>query len=131
MLEHKGLYWSKVPGTEEAKTFEPDSEYIVPLGKSRIDQVASEEATENGESCVVITYGMGVYWAKAASKKFEGQVEILDLRTLNPLDWEGVIAAVKRHNKALVLTEEPLLNSFAESLAVEFHKSVSKFWMLL
>ena len=117
MLEHKGLYWSKVPGTEGAKTFEPDSDYIIPLGKSRIDQEATEEAIENGESCVVITYGMGVYWTRAASEAFKGQVEILDLRTLNPIDWEGVIASVKRHNKALVLTEEPLLNSFAESLA--------------
>jgi len=117
MLEHKGLYWSKVAGTEEAKTFEPDSEYIVPLGKARTAQPASEEAMENGESCLVITYGMGVYWAKAASKVFEGQVEILDLRTLNPIDWEGIVEAVKRHNKAMVLTEEPLLNSFAESLA--------------
>lgn len=117
MLEHKGLYWSKVPGTEEAKTFEPDGEYIIPLGKARVAQEASEEAIENGESCVVITYGMGVYWAKAASKSFEGQVEILDLRTLNPLDWQAVVGAVERHNKVLVLTEEPLMNSFAESLA--------------
>ena len=68
----------------------------MPLGKARIAQAASEEAIENGESCVVITYGMGVYWAKAASKAFEGQVEILDLRTLNPLDWEGVVEAVNR-----------------------------------
>lgn len=117
MLEHKGLYWSKVPGTEAAKTFEPDGEYIIPLGKSRIEQEATTEAIENGESCTVITYGMGIYWAKAASKAFEGQVEIVDLRTLNPLDWEGVLASVKRHNKVLVLTEEPLMNSFAESLA--------------
>lgn len=117
MLEHKGLYWSKVPGTETAKTFEPDSDYIIPLGKARIDQEANAEAIENGESCVVITYGMGVYWAKAASKKFEGRVEILDLRTLNPIDWEAIKEAVARHNKALVLTEEPLMNSFAESLA--------------
>lgn len=117
MLEHKGLYWSKVPGTEAAKTFEPDSDYIIPLGKARVDQEASAEAIENGESCVVITYGMGVYWAKAASKKFGGRVEILDLRTLNPIDWEAIKEAVARHNKALVLTEEPLLNSFAESLA--------------
>lgn len=117
MLEHKGLYWSKVPGTEEAKTFEPDNEYIIPLGKSRVAQEASAEAIENGDSCTVVTYGMGVYWAKAASKQFKGRVEILDLRTLNPLDWEGVVASVRRHSKALVLTEEPLMNSFAESLA--------------
>ena len=117
MLEHKGLYWSKVPGTDGAKTFEPDAEYIIPLGKANVIQEAAKDCIENGESCVVITYGMGVYWAKTASKNFKGQVEILDLRTLNPLDFEGVVSAVKRHNKALVLTEEPLMNSFAESLA--------------
>lgn len=117
MLEHKGLYWSKVPGTEDAKTFEPDAEYVVPLGKARIGQEASEEAIENGESALVITYGMGVYWSKAASKQFKGQVEILDLRTLNPIDWGMIKERVAVHNKALVLTEEPLLNSFAESLA--------------
>jgi len=117
MLEHKGLYWSKVPGTDGAKTFEPDGEYIIPLGKSNVVQKASEENINNGESCVVVTYGMGVYWSLAASKNFKGQVEILDLRTLNPLDWDGVLASVKKHNKVLVLTEEPLMNSFAESLA--------------
>ena len=117
MLEHKGLYWSKVPGTEGAKTFEPDAEYIIPLGVARVDQEAGKEAVENGESCVVITYGMGVYWAKAASKQFSKRVEILDLRTLNPIDWKGIMASVKRHNKVMVLTEEPLMNSFAESLA--------------
>jgi 2-oxoisovalerate dehydrogenase E1 component len=117
LLEHKGLYWSKVPGTLDAKTVEPDEEYIIPLGKARIVQEASEEHVQSGASAVVITYGMGVYWAKEASKNFEGQIEILDLRTLNPLDWEAVVASVRKHNRAFVLTEEPLLNSFAESLA--------------
>ena len=70
-----------------------------------------------GQSAVIITYGMGVYWAKAAEKKFAGRVEILDRRTLNPLDWDAVVESVKKHNKAMVLTEEPLMNSFAESLA--------------
>ncbi len=117
MLEHKGLYWSKVPGTEEAKTFEPDGDYIIPLGKARIALEASEEKIAKGESCVVITYGMGVYWATAASSQFDEAVEIIDLRTLNPLDWDTISASVQKHNKALVLTEEPLMNSFAESLA--------------
>ena len=117
MLEHKGLYWSKVPGTEEAKSLEPDADYVLPLGKARVVQEASEEKLDEGDSCGVITYGMGVHWARAASKQFPGQVEILDLRTLNPLDWEACQQLVKRHGKVLVLTEEPLLNSFAESLA--------------
>ncbi|QIX59824.1 tungsten formylmethanofuran dehydrogenase [Hymenobacter sp. BT18] len=117
MLEHKGLYWSKVPGTEDAKTVEPAPGYVIPLGKAAIAQEASPEKLASGETCVVVTYGMGVHWAKTASRQFAGQVEILDLRTLNPLDWEAVQAAVQRHGKALVLTEEPLLNSFAESLA--------------
>ncbi|MBD2716667.1 hypothetical protein KBK19_16605 [Microvirga sp. STR05] len=117
MLEHKGLYWSKVPGTEEAKTVEPATGYVIPLGRAAIAQEAAADKLRNGETCVVVTYGMGVYWAKTASRQFPGQVEILDLRTLNPLDYEAVEAAVRRHGKALVLTEEPLMNSFAESLA--------------
>lgn len=117
MLEHKGLYWSKVPGTGDAKTFEPDEDYILPLGKALVVQEASEESIEAGKSLVVITYGMGVHWAKNASKSFKDQVEVLDLRTLNPLDWQQVVERVKTNNKAFVLTEEPLMNSFAESLA--------------
>jgi 2-oxoisovalerate dehydrogenase E1 component len=122
MLEHKGLYWSKVPGTPEAKTIEPDEDYIIPLGKANIVQFAEEEKVGDGKSAVVITYGMGVYWAKEASKKFPGQLEIVDLRTLNPLDWETIKSRVENHNRAFVLTEEPLLNSFAESLAGRISK---------
>lgn len=72
---------------------------------------------ESGESAVIITYGMGVYWAKEAAKSFPERIEILDLRTLNPIDWEAIVESVKLHGRAFVLTEEPLLNSFAESLA--------------
>lgn len=117
MLEHKGLYWSKVPGTEDAKTVEPSGDYVLPFGKAAIVLPAAREAIENGESLCVITYGMGVYWAKAAARDFEGQVEVVDLRTLFPLDEEMVFAAVKRHGKCLVLTEEQQNNSFAEALA--------------
>ncbi|GAA4358114.1 thiamine pyrophosphate-dependent enzyme [Hymenobacter saemangeumensis] len=117
MLEHKGLYWSKVPGTEDAKTVEPAAGYVIPLGKAAVAQEADLEQLRRGNTCLVVTYGMGVYWAKAASKDYPGQVEILDLRTLNPLDFDAVATATRRHGKVLVLTEEPLLNSFAESLA--------------
>lgn len=122
MLEHKGLYWSKVPGTLDAKTIEPDADYIIPLGKALIVQEATEEAVEAGESAVIITYGMGVYWAKEASKRFPGRVEVMDLRSLNPLDWDAIVSSVRKHNRAFVLTEEPLVNSFAESLAGRISK---------
>lgn len=117
MLEHKGLYWSKVPGTNAAKTIEPDEHYVVPLGKARIALQANNDKVSNGESLTVITYGMGVHWALNAAQQFKGQVEIIDLRTLNPLDEATIYQSVKRHNKCIVLTEEPLANSFAESLA--------------
>jgi 2-oxoisovalerate dehydrogenase E1 component len=65
----------------------------------------------------MITYGMGVYWAQEASRSFERRVEIIDLRTLNPIDWTAIVASVQKHGRAFILTEEPLLNSFAESLA--------------
>jgi 2-oxoisovalerate dehydrogenase E1 component len=123
MLEHKGLYWSKVPGTEDAKTPEPSKDYILPLGKANIILNAAEEQINQGESCVVITYGMGVYWAKAAAKKFNKQIEIVDLRTLYPLDEALVYERVRLHGKCLVLTEEQQNNSFAEALAGRISKN--------
>lgn len=123
MLEHKGLYWSRVQGTEDAKTVEPSREYVLPFGKAAIVLKASDDAVFSGESVCVITYGMGVYWAKAAGKSFDGQVEIVDLRTLAPLDEELIFATVKKHGKCLVLTEEQQTNSFAEALAGRISKA--------
>lgn len=123
MLEHKGLYWSKVQGTDDAKTPEPDREYILPFGKANTVVKADPEKIENGTSCVVITYGMGVYWAKAAAQQFSGMVEVIDLRTLFPLDEELIFERVKAHGKCLVLTEEQQNNSFAEALAGRISKN--------
>ena len=87
MLEHKGPYWSKVPGTEDVKRPEPTRDYILPLGKAGIVQEARADRIRDGKTCCVITYGMGVY------------------------------ATAAKHGKCLVLTEEPQNNSFAEALA--------------
>lgn len=117
IFEHKGLYWSKVPGSKEARTVEPDEDYLIPLGKGRIYLEADAEKLEEGDSCVVITYGMGVHWARNAARELDGRVEVVDLRCLAPYDWDLVKERVLLHGKALVLTEETLTNSFAESLA--------------
>jgi len=112
ILEHKGLYWSKIKGTEKAKTIEPSSDYIIPFGKGRI---ALESDNFDNTICIV-TYGMGVHWALNAAKSHKGKVEIIDLRTINPLDEVLVFNTVNKHGKCLVLTEEPFQNSFAQSL---------------
>jgi 2-oxoisovalerate dehydrogenase E1 component len=117
MLEHKGLYWSKVPGTEGAMSIEPDEDYIIPLGKGRIVQTASEENIARGKSCCIITYGRGVYWSLTAAEKHQNQVEIIDLRTLNPLDMELINSTVRKHNKVLLVTEESIEATFTLGLA--------------
>ncbi len=115
MLEHKGLYWSKIKGTEDAATVEPDEDYVLPFGKAR--EVLTAESSQNHNSVSIITYGMGVYWAKQAAKGFPNQVEIIDLRTLVPLDEETIFNSVKKHNRCIVLTEEAKQNSFAQSIS--------------
>ncbi|RYY70600.1 MAG: tungsten formylmethanofuran dehydrogenase [Chitinophagaceae bacterium] len=127
MLEHKGLYWSKVPGTEEAKMTEPGSDYVLPLGKANVILEADADNVANGESACVITYGMGVYWAKAAAKEFPRQIEIIDLRTLFPLDEALIFSTAKKHGKVLILTEEQQNNSFAEALAGRVSKACFNF----
>lgn len=126
MLEHKGLYWSKIKGTEDAKTIEPDEDYVIPFGKARIVQEATTENINNGKSITVITYGMGVYWAKAAAKKFEGQVEIIDLRTIAPIDEAAIFESANKHGKCLVLTEEPVFNGFSQSIAARISENCFK-----
>lgn len=116
IFEHKGLYWSKVPGTKRAKTIEPAEDYVLPFGKANVVQAASEEAVANGECATIITYGMGVHWALNAASNFPGQIEVVDLRTLSPLDEATIFASVKKNNRCLVLTEEPIQNSFARNL---------------
>jgi len=115
ILEHKGLYWSKVKGTEAARVNEPSEDYVLPFGKANLVQEIWEQETD--ETITVITYGMGVHWALNASAMMTNQVEIVDLRTLYPLDEETLFKSVKKAKKCLVVTEEPVNNSFARSLA--------------
>jgi 2-oxoisovalerate dehydrogenase E1 component len=127
MLEHKGLYWSKIPGTEGAMSIEPDEDYIIPFGKARIVQEAKNTEIESGKSCVVITYGRGVYWTLEAAKEFEGKVEIVDLRTLNPLDFETINEVSKKHGKVLLVTEESEEATFTLGLAGRIQRDNFKF----
>lgn len=117
IFEHKGLYWSKVPGTKGATSLEPSEDYILPFGKAWVLQEIWKQ--EEQETLSIITYGMGVHWAlnAAASLDMQDRIEVVDLRTLHPLDYETVFASVKKCGKCLVVTEEPSENSFARALA--------------
>ncbi len=115
ILEHKGLYWSKVKGTDAAKVNEPSEDYMLPFGKANIVQEIWEQETD--ETMTIITYGMGVHWALNASATMKNQVEIIDLRTLYPLDEDAIMKSVRKTKKCLIVTEEPTNNSFARSLA--------------
>jgi len=127
MLEHKGLYWSKIPGTEGAMSIEPDEDYIIPFGKARVVQEANQTVIDKGESAVIITYGRGVYWALEATKEFEGRVEIVDLRTLNPLDHEKINEVAQKHGKVMLVTEESTEASFTLGLAGRIQRDNFKF----
>ncbi len=114
ILEHKGLYWSKVPGTKGATSIEPSEDYVLPFGKANVLQEIWKQ--DEKETMTMITYGMGTHWAMNASQGQRKNIEIIDLRTLFPLDEETIITSVKKTGKCLVVTEEPVNNSFARAL---------------
>jgi len=122
IFEHKGLYWSKVPHTETARRPMPAEDYILPFGKAFITLAADGDSIGNGEAITVVTYGMGVHWALGAAQQFPGRVTVLDLRTLVPLDEQLIYETVRQHGRCLVVTEEQVSNSFAQSLAARIQE---------
>lgn len=127
LLEHKGLYWSKIEGTEGAMSIEPDEDYTIPIGKARIVLESKEEFVEKGKSLGIVTYGRGVYWSLEAAKQFTDQVEILDLRSLNPIDLEAIINLSKKHGKIIIVTEESNECGFGLSLAGRIQKNAFQY----
>ena len=127
IFEHKGLYWSKIKGTEGAITVEPDEAYVIPFGKARTVIEANSNRIAQSESMVIITYGRGVYWSLEAGEAFEGQVEILDLRTLSPIDEDAIFEAVKKHSRAMLVTEESIEATFTLALAGKIQKNCFKY----
>ncbi|MDO6596084.1 thiamine pyrophosphate-dependent enzyme [Oceanihabitans sp. 2_MG-2023] len=127
ILEHKGLYWSKVPGTLTATSVEPSEDYVLPFGKAWLLQEIWKQ--ENVETLTIVTYGMGVHWAYNASGELgmRDQIEIIDLRTLFPLDEDTIMKSVKKTGKCLVVTEEPSNNSFARALAGKIQEECFRF----
>jgi 2-oxoisovalerate dehydrogenase E1 component len=93
-FEHKALYRSL---TEEV----PDEPYTVPIGKARL--------VRSGAALSVITYGMGVHWALKVTEEEGIDAEILDLRTLLPLDYEAISATVSKTGRVILLHEDTMV----------------------
>ncbi|NNE70808.1 MAG: tungsten formylmethanofuran dehydrogenase [Rhodothermales bacterium] len=112
-LEHKALYRAA-----SARRPEPDTDYLVPFGKAAV--------TREGTDLTVITYGALVSKAINVARQLEGegvQVEIIDLRSLLPLDMETVLKSVKKTNKALVLYEDHEFLGFGAEIAAQLSES--------
>ncbi|MBT5115335.1 MAG: alpha-ketoacid dehydrogenase subunit beta, partial [Candidatus Marinimicrobia bacterium] len=99
-MEHKGLYRQGYAATEE-----PGEDYVLPFGKARI--------VSEGDEISIITWGAMVQKSIEGVKSLElpeGTVEIIDLRTLNPLDLDTIEASLEKTGKALVVYEDNLTN---------------------
>jgi 2-oxoisovalerate dehydrogenase E1 component beta subunit len=112
-FEHKGLY-------RRIKEDLPEDEYTVPLGQARVFR--------EGTDLSIITYGATVYVAQEAAETLEREdkvsVEIVDLRTLLPLDEETVLASVRKTSRAIVLHEDTLTGGFGGEIAARIAEKV-------
>ncbi len=101
-FEHKALYRSI---SEEI----PDGYYTVEIGKARV--------AREGSAVSVITYGMGVHWALKVCEEEGIDADIIDLRTLLPLDYEAISDTVKKTNRAIILHEDTLTGGVGSELS--------------
>lgn len=114
-FEHKALY-------RRVKEDLPEEEYTVPIGKAKV--------VRQGESLSIITYGATVWTALEAAETLAGEgisIEVVDLRTLMPLDRETVCASVRKTSKVLLLHEDTLTGGMAGELAGIIGESVFEF----
>lgn len=102
-FEHKALYRSLSQSV-------PEGYYSLPLGEAAV--------LREGQQATVITYGMGVHWAlEVANKRPEWDLEIIDLRTIQPLDWKTLEKSAQKTGRVLVLQEDVLFGGVASDIA--------------
>lgn len=108
-LEHKGLYRQSFASADE-----PDEFYSLPFGKAKV--------RKEGKDATVITYGYLVQKSLDAAKELEKEgysIEIIDIRTINPLDSETILDSVRKTNKVLVTHEDCQFQGFGAEIAAQ------------
>ncbi len=111
-FEHKGLYRSLTEAI-------PDDYYTVEIGKARLEQ--------EGSAVSVITYGMGVHWAKKVMAEMGLEADILDLRTLLPLDYDAIVTTVKKTGKVIILHEDTLYGGIGGEIAAYISENLFEY----
>ena len=111
-FEHKALYRSISQDV-------PEDYFTIPLGKANVLQ--------QGNKVSVITYGAGVHWALEIISKNNIDADIIDLRTLQPLDYETIFASVKKTNRAIILQEDTLFGGIASDLSASIMENCFEF----
>lgn len=102
-FEHKALYRS-------VRAQVPANRYTLPIGKANV--------IRSGNQFTIITYGMGVHWAlKALDENPNWNADLIDLRSLSPIDWETLYSSVKKTGRALVLHEDVLTGGIGGDIA--------------
>jgi 2-oxoisovalerate dehydrogenase E1 component len=101
-FEHKGLYRSE-------SGMVPEGYYSTEIGKAR--------QVREGREVSIITYGLGVRWAQQTADAMGIDADIVDLRSLVPLDYAAITASVKRTNRVLILHEDTLFGGIGGEIA--------------
>ena len=109
-LEHKGLYRQGF-----AASLEPDENYLLEYGKAKI--------VAEGQDVTIVTWGALVQKSLEASKNSDYSVEIIDLRTLNPLDIDCILKSIKKTNRLIVVHEDNITNGFGAEIVSQVSDS--------
>ncbi len=111
-FEHKNLYRSIYQDV-------PDDYYTLPFGKATV--------LKEGDSVSIITYGAGVHWALEIVEQEKIEADIIDLRTLQPLDTETIFNSVKKTGKAIILQEDTLFGGIASDISALISENCFEF----
>ena len=112
-FEHKGMYRS-------IKEEIPNDYYTLPIGQAKL--------IKKGNDATIVTYGMGVHWAlKTLADNPQISTDLIDLRTLVPLDTETIYASVKKTNRVIILHEATLFNGIGGELSALINENCFEF----
>lgn len=111
-FEHKALYRS-------LSGMVPEAYYTTPIGKASV--------VKHGRDATIISYGMGIQWALHTANELDCDVEIVDLRTLLPIDYETISASVKKTNRVIILHEDTLFGGIGGEISAWINENLFEY----